>query len=48
VLHDMPLCPICGEETDTVYKDYFGNIVGCDMCVKAYDAWEELDEEDYT
>ena len=35
-----PICPICGEETDTYMRDYYGDIVGCDQCVKAVDAWD--------
>lgn len=37
----IPTCPICGEECDTLYRDNFGNIVGCDNCITSSDAWEE-------
>ena len=36
----LPTCPICGSETDTFVKDYYGDIVGCDECCKEVDAWE--------
>ncbi len=35
-----PRCPICGEECETVYSNRTG-IVGCDVCIKEADAWEE-------
>lgn len=35
-----PICPECGEETDTLYRNDLGEIVGCDHCVNAVDAWE--------
>lgn len=37
----FPICPVCGEETDTYYKNDSGEIVGCDHCVRTVDAWEE-------
>ena len=37
-----PECPVCGEECETVYKDYWNTIVGCEHCVKAHDAWDVL------
>ena len=37
----LPRCPVCGEETDTFYKDKYGAVVGCDNCVSTADAWEE-------
>lgn len=39
--YDVPVCPVCGEETDTYYKNENGEIVGCDNCITAVDAWEE-------
>lgn len=39
--YDVPICPVCGEETDTYYKNENGEIVGCDNCITAVDAWEE-------
>ena len=33
-------CPICGAECETVYKDYYGDIIGCNECVKEVDAWQ--------
>lgn len=45
-----PVCPVCGVETDTLYKDtHTGEIVGCDDCLTTVDAWEYQaeHEEDY-
>lgn len=38
--YTAPTCPVCGQETDTLYADVYGDIVGCDMCVKQIDAWD--------
>ena len=35
----VPECPVCGEETDTVYKDRWGNVVGCPACVQEASVW---------
>lgn len=32
-------CPVCGLETDTVYKNIWGVPVGCPECVTEVDAW---------
>lgn len=40
-----PTCPVCGEEVSEYYKDSYGEIVGCENCVKSIDAWEETDDE---
>lgn len=39
--YDLPRCPVCGEETDTLYKNAEGEIVGCDACIREVDAWDE-------
>lgn len=39
-----PICPICGKECERFYK-FGGQIIGCDMCVKEVDAYEEMTEE---
>ena len=38
-----PVCPICGGECDTYFKRD-GEIVGCDQCISACNAWEEMEE----
>lgn len=43
--YKCPVCPICGEECDTLYLDRNREIFGCDVCVAAEDAWEF--EEDH-
>ena len=35
-----PHCPVCGEECEALYKDRFGAIVGCDVCIEELDAWD--------
>ena len=29
--YKAPRCPVCGEETDTLYKNIYGETVGCDV-----------------
>ena len=41
----VPICPVCGVQCETIYKDWTGDIVGCDDCITARDAWEELVDE---
>ena len=43
--YKVPVCPVCGNETDTLYRDLYGTIVGCDNCVTTIDAWKEDDTE---
>lgn len=35
-----PICPVCGDECDSVYLDHTGQVVGCTSCLKLEDAWE--------
>ena len=39
--YKVPRCPVCGEETDTLYKNIYGETVGCDVCISTVGAWEE-------
>ena len=39
--YTCPCCPVCGAETDTVYKNVYGDPVGCPECVTEVDAWAE-------
>lgn len=39
--YTCPICPVCGAETDTVYKNVYGDPVGCPECVTEVDAWTE-------
>ena len=32
-------CPICGSEAEDIYEDVNGDVVGCDVCIHAYDAY---------
>jgi hypothetical protein len=39
-------CPICGGEPTDVYKDKYGEIFGCDLCIKKTDAGDmEVEDE---
>lgn len=35
----VPVCPVCGSETDTILRDMDSVIVGCPECVEAVDAF---------
>lgn len=40
----MPVCPECGEECDTLYRDRTGQIVGCENCIDTLDAYDYFDD----
>ena len=42
----VPVCPVCGAETDTILRDMDNVIVGCPECIEAVDAWS-LEREDF-
>lgn len=42
---DPVICPICGEECGTIYKDRNGDVFGCDNCVEIMEAYDYLQEE---
>lgn len=39
----LPLCPVCGQECDTIYLDAYGDAVGCENCIETVDSyiWRE-------
>lgn len=39
--YTCPRCPVCDSETESVYKDRWGRIVGCPGCVEEVDEWPE-------
>lgn len=39
-------CPICGESAEKIFKDRWGDIVGCDNCIEVMDAQELNDGSD--
>lgn len=42
-----PICPICDEECETIYKDKnTGDVIGCDRCIESEDAVEWQSEQD--
>ena len=38
---DIPYCPVCGKECDTVYVDIYDDVIGCDRCVFMEDAYAD-------
>ena len=37
-------CPECGNTCETIYRNRFGEVIGCDHCIEHQDAcdwWEE-------
>jgi hypothetical protein len=44
---ETPRCPVCRSETDTLYRNDNFDIVGCDECLTAYDAWELMEDREY-
>jgi len=43
---DMPRCPVCGAETDTLYRNKEYEIAGCDHCLTYIDAWDWQAEQE--
>ena len=41
--YEVPHCPICGRETDTIYEDKDGQVVACGECLVRRDAWEWME-----
>lgn len=37
---EYPICPVCGEECEIIYRDKWLDIVGCDECISTVDAWD--------
>lgn len=44
----LPTCPACGEEAETLYENYDGEIIGCDNCIATVNAyiWQQ-DQKDF-
>ena len=43
----LPLCPVCGEECETIYSRYDGEVVGCESCITTMfstDWWDAVEE----
>lgn len=45
--HEMPCCPVCGEECNDLYIGSGQEILGCDRCVHTECAYERLAEDEY-
>ena len=44
----MPVCPVCGAETNDFLMNDYNEIVGCTDCVRTIDAWEYTREEEFS
>lgn len=44
--YEVPHCPVCGQECEVLYRNRYGEIIGCDDCIDALDAWEVMDDGD--
>jgi len=44
----MPICPVCGAETNDFFMDENNSIVGCTDCIRLIDAWEYTREEEFS
>ena len=44
---NLPTCPICGEECETIYTDINSEVCGCENCVSEYDSCEYYEDEDW-
>lgn len=43
-----PICPVCREKCETIYRGFYGSIIGCDICTiqkNAWEVWECFDDE---
>lgn len=43
---EMPKCPCCGWECNTLYRARGGEIVGCENCIDTLDAVDNRDLAD--
>lgn len=41
-----PEYPVCGNFTEIIYTNAIGDVIGCDCCLDAVDAWEWQDEQE--
>ena len=46
VQRENPVCPVCGEECETIYTDINSEVCGCENCLNEYDAWDYFDDEE--
>lgn len=42
--YEVALCPCCEEETELLYRNPLGEIVGCEHCLTTLDAMDWLTE----
>ena len=40
---EVPICPVCDAECDTIYIGHNGDYIGCENCVTTRDAWEVIE-----
>lgn len=40
------VCPVCDEvDVETLYKDKWGEVCGCNECMKTIEYWDDESEE---
>ena len=42
----LPVCPVCGEECETIYTDISSEVCGCENCLTEYDSCDYFGDED--
>lgn len=42
--YDVPECPVCGAECDTIYTSMNGEVLGCNECINSKDAYDYMEE----
>lgn len=43
--YEVPHCPVCGCECETIYRNRYDEIIGCNECIDAVDAWEVQNDD---
>lgn len=38
-------CPLCDEECETIYRDRYGTVFGCENCIEEQESYEWAEEE---
>ena len=42
----LPVCPVCGEECETVYTDLYDEVCGCENCLTEYDSRDYFEDDE--
>ena len=38
--YEPVFCPVCDEECETIYRDKFGEVFGCENCITTQESYE--------